>query len=383
MQLSKSFAIDKDEPWVARHNKEAAEVLDAYERDKPVRVPLFPGGGIGFYMDENNLDCRVYYNNPDEMLRIQLEVAKRQRELPWYDFVLGGAPESWGVSVDFWPVVAPGAFGCELLCRPNAVIAHHSLALGIESCRVLPMPDVFTGGILAKSYEYYHYLKNTYEGKLDFLGAPVGKTGHGVATNGLFSLALDLRGPEIMADMYEEPEFAASFFERLATWIDGLEKAWDDMSGSPYARPVSPSDHGIDMLSAGMYEEFLVPIVKRHNAIRGTEAGTAFHHCGSGVHLFETVRKHFGITSIGALTYPDVDIERVRGLMGDEVWLCCCINGGVLSFGTEQQIIDAVKGVMKAKGRGRLSMMVGDLIWGTPAKNYEVLYEAVKAYGKY
>ena len=182
-------------------------------------MPLFLGewhGQHGFYMEENNLDYRVYYNDPDEMMRVQLESAKRKRELPWCDTELGVVPEGWGISVDFWPVVAPGAFGCELMCR-----------------------------------------------------------------------------------------------------------------------------------------------------------------------LFETVRKCFGLTSLHMLTYPEVDIERVRGIMGDEVWLSCIIDGGILSFGTEQQIIDAVKGIMKAKGRGRLGMLVGDMIWGVPAKNYEAYYEAVKAYGKY
>lgn len=386
MELSASFAIDKDEPWVARHNKEAAEVVGAYYSDKPIRVPLFLGewgGQHGFYMDENDLDYRDYYSDPDEMLRVQLEAAKRKRELPWYDFELGAAPESWPAFVDFWPVPGPGAFGCELLYRPNAVIAHHSLELDIDSCRELRMPDVFSGGILAKMRRYYDYLKDSYEGRLEFLGSPVGKIWHGVGVNGFFSLALDLRGQEIMADMYEDPEFVADFLEKIACWVDKLELSWDEMCGRETKQPVTPSDHGMDMLSAEMYEKFLVPIVNRHNAIRGTSAGTVLHHCGRGVHLFETVRRCFNTTTFEALTYPTVDIERIRGMLGDEAWLVCAVENGLLCYGTEQQIIDAVKGIMKAKGRGRLSVCIGDMVRGIPEHNYEVLYEAVKAYGRY
>ena len=385
MRLSAEFAIDKREPWVAEHNKEVVEVMDAYRNDRPIRVPLILGewaGQHGFYMDEFDLDYRDYYNDPDEMLRVQLESAKRKRELPWSDMILGEAPESWPVSVDLWPVVAPGAFGCELAYRPGAVIAHRAMALGIDECKSLSMPDVFSGGILAKVYEFYHYLKDAYENKLFFLGAPVKRIAGGAGTNGVFSLSLDLRGPDIMADMYEDPEFAAGFLERLANWIDELETKWDEMCGVP-VRPFSTSDHGIDMLSAELYEKFLVPIVIRHNRLRGTEASTHFHHCGRGVHLFDTVRRRFGIDSMNALTYPTLDIERVRSIAGEEAWLTCLIEGAVLQYGTEQQIADAVRGVMKAKGKGRFAIMAGDMLRGVPAKNMEVLYEAVRAYGKY
>ena len=115
MRLSSSFSIDVQAPWVAKHNAEAAAVLAAYKADKPVRVPLLCGewtGQHGFYADEANLDYARYYRDPDEMLRVQLEAARRRRELPMYDMALGELPERWPVAVDFWPVVAPGWVGC-------------------------------------------------------------------------------------------------------------------------------------------------------------------------------------------------------------------------------------------------------------------------------
>jgi hypothetical protein len=95
------------------------------------------------------VDYRRYYTDPAEMVRVQLEAARRRRELPIHDFVLGEAPASWPVTVDFWPVPAPGWVGCELLYRAETVIAHRPRNLSPEECAARPMPDPRAGGLLA------------------------------------------------------------------------------------------------------------------------------------------------------------------------------------------------------------------------------------------
>ena len=143
------------------------------------------------------------------------------------------------------------------------------------------------------------------------------------------------------------------------------------------------TDHGIDMLSAAMYERFLEPVVERHNQIRGTKPSTQFHHCGRGPHLFPTVRKHFAITGIDALTFPLVDIEKVRRDLGEDVWIMAILDNTLVNMGTEETIWQAVRDLMRAKGKGRFALQVGDMLKGTSMKNLEIVYEAVKAYGKY
>ena len=73
MELSTSFLVDIRAEWVKSHNAEAVEVIDAFQRDKPIRVPLFGDDAAyahGFYADEINLDHNRYYTDPDEMLGI-------------------------------------------------------------------------------------------------------------------------------------------------------------------------------------------------------------------------------------------------------------------------------------------------------------------------
>ena len=40
MDLSKDFSIDLNESWVGKHNKEVMSVIEAYNADNPIRVPL-------------------------------------------------------------------------------------------------------------------------------------------------------------------------------------------------------------------------------------------------------------------------------------------------------------------------------------------------------
>jgi hypothetical protein len=387
VRLAESFHIDACEPWVVAHNQEVREVTEAFHRDRPIRVPLFAGDAVGQhgpYADDVGLDHRRYYTDPDEMIRVQLEAARLRRELPIYDLALAEAPAKWPASVDLWPVVAPGWVGCRILYRERSVIAHRSMHLTREEADALAMPDPLTGGLVATSRRFWQYLRETYGGKLTFLGRPVGPIGHGVGTNGPFSLALDIRGAAIMQDMYEHPEFARRFLRKVYTWCDALERAWAAETGSEVGG-FGYADHGIDMLSPQTYEAFLVPLIVEMNERRGSQPGNWLHHCGRGAHLFPVIKKHFGLTTIHALTYPLVNIAKVRREVGEEVWIYGVIEDGIIHQGPSARIREIVKELMAsgAKGTGRFALWVGDLLRGVPLGHRRALYEAVREYGRY
>lgn len=386
IELSQSFSIDPRAPWVVAHNREVREVLAAYDADKPIRVPLIGGewpGQHGFYADETGLDYRRYYTNPDEMLRVQLEAARRRRELPICDWVLAEPPQAWNVAVDLWPVVGPAWVGCRLVYRKDAVIAHAGLRLSKEECDAMPMPDPMTGGILATVGTFWKYLRETYS-DLRFLGRPLAPIASGVGTNGFFSLALDIRAEEIMADMYDDPAFARRFLLKVASWCNELSRAWRRLAGEgDTPGPFTLFDHGVDMLSPRLYEEFIVPVIREMNRRNGTGLPTTLHHCGRGAHLFPVMQKHFPLKSIDALTSPLNDVAKVRRDLGEDVWIMALISDPLVHSGPAADIRDAVKELMKAKGKGRFAMQVGDMLPGTPVEHRIALYEAVKEFGRY
>ena len=387
MELSKSFSIDPHAPWVTAHNAEAIEVVEAYNADKPIRVPLLCDDGChlhGFYADEIDLDYRDYYADPDVMLAVQLEAARRRREMPIYDMPLGQAPDRWPVAVDLHPVITPGWVGCPLLYRKDAVVAHSSLGLSKQECRELTMPHPLTGGILATHNALLQSLTERCNDGLTFLGRPVGPARSSIWCYGFFALALDIRGADLMADMYEDPDFAREFLLKVAMWSGemGRDPATPaDEDRSPYGY----SDHGIDMLSPRLYEEFIVPVIYEMNRRRGMKAYTSLHHCGRGTHLFGIMKRHFGLTHIDALTYPLVDIAKVRRELGGDIWINACVGMEIVKVGPPERIRQTVKELMAsgAKGEGRFSLSVGDLLKGTPYEHRVALYESVKEFGQY
>ena len=386
MELSKSFSLDPRADRVLAHNREAREVVEALRADRPIRVPLFCGdwpGQHGFYADEIGLDYRQYYSDPDLMLQVQLEAARRRRELPVYDLVLCEPPEQWSVRVDFWPIVAAGWLGCRLLYRKDNVIAHEPLRLSKEACDAMSMPDPILGGLLRTTHGFWTHLRREYEG-LKFLGRPLAPVAPGVGSNGFFALSLDVQGEEIMSDMYEDPEFAHRFLMKTAAWCVELERTWKKLAGGDSRPDPFPiSDHGIDMLSPDIYERFIVPVIAEMNGRAGTTPAKALHHCGRGAHLFPIIRKHFGLESINALTWPFADVARVRRELGDEVWIQAHIADHIIQQGPVERIRDAAKEVLKAKGKGRFSLAVGDMLRGTPLEHRLAFYEAVKEFGRY
>ncbi len=382
--LSQSFAIDPDAPWVAQHNAAAREVLAAFKADKPIRVPLigedYPHMH-GFYADEIDLDYCDYFTDVKLMVHVQLEAARRRLELPIYDRELAQLPDSWSLVVDQHPVQTPGWLGCELLYRSDSVIAHRHLDLSKEECLAMEMPDPKTGGHLKVVGEMLAEMTALTD-DMTYLGRPIGEIWHGVMWHGLLNVALDIRGQELLSDMYEDPEFVDTFLLKVATWCDALERAWGN-SDDPGAFHFS--DHGIEMLSPALYERFMVPIIHEMNRRRHATPWPSLHHCGSGTHLFPIMKREFGLTEIGALTWPLVDIAKVRRDLGEEIWIHGSIADEIVKFGMPDSIFEAVREFMAsgAKGQGRLSLGVGDMLRGTPMANREAFYAAVKEFGTY
>ena len=386
MNLTRSFTIDPNAGWVRSHNAEAREVLAAWRADRSVRVPLLCDDSFiqhGLYAGEAGIDYRNYYADPDEMVRVQLEAARRRRELPIADIVLGEAPQSWPVTVDFWPVPSPGWVGCEVRYRPDAVPAHRALNLDREAAEAMPMPDVHRGNLLKTIGEFLRTIRDRHEGRLTFLGRPVGPVRPGVDHAGLFAMALDVRGVDIMADMYDCPEFAHRFLLKMAQWCDALETAWRDPD-----RPrgyFRNTDHGIDMLSGEVYERFILPVILEMNRRRGTPMPSGLHHCGRGAHLFAVVKRHCPLQRLDDITFPLIDVARARREVGEEVWVKVCIEDSIVRFGPPERIRQTVKDLMGsgAKGRGRLALTVGDMLPGTPPAHRLALYESVREFGRY
>ena len=376
---------DSDAAWVREHNAEVRRVLDGWRRDQPIRVPLLMYDTPyqhGIVPDVEPVDYRRYYGDPDEMIRVQLEAARLRRSLPIADSILGGEPEAWEVGVDFWPVPAPGWLGCELMIRRDTVIAHRPLGLDRDVADAMAMPDPARGNLLATIADFRERIAARCDAGLTYRGRPVRPVPGGVDHYGVLAMALDVRGMDFLVDMLEDRDWAKAFLLKMAEWCDALQRVWRDPGRRGY---FNNTDHGIDLLSPEMYEEFIVPVIVEMNRRRGTGLPTGIHHCGRGTHLFPVIARCFPLERIDDLNYPAVDIARVRRDVGPEVWIKAEIDAGIVAAGPPERIRAAVAELLtpEVMGRGRFALTVGDLLPGTPLENRRVLYEAVREYGRY
>ena len=392
MNLSRAFEICTKADWVTRHNREVREVCDSHHADKPIRVPVQFTGARVSYFERNGVDWRRFYEDPDEMIRLQLEAAKHYRELPLGDHVLGEAPEHWDVSVDFHPVGSAACFGCPLLFRPDAVPASESLHLSLDQCRELPLPDLRTSGLLPRYAAFVEHFDRRCSDGLRFLGRGVRRVKPTLPSpgGGTFSLALDLRGSEIMSDMYEDPDFVHAFLLRLAEWRIDLRRTWTRRDGmeflldQPGKDSIEITDHGIDMLSVQTYETFLGSLVEQLCRKYSQSPNRLLHHCGRGTHLFSAMRRRYGFTTIHGLTWPVNDVAKVRRELGYDVWIEAVVADSILCQGPDATR-HAVREFLtpEVKGSGRLQIWVPGEVQGIPRASYEALYQAVKDFGRY
>jgi hypothetical protein len=393
MNLSAGFELDARTPWVARHNQDVREVWDTFRSDKPIRVPVQFAGARTLYHERHGLDWRGYYEDPDEMLRLQLETAKYQRDLPLGDHPLGEAPERWEVRVDFHPVATAASFGCPVLFRPDAVPAHHSLHLSLEECRELPLPDLRTSALLPKHATFIdQFDRRCTTEALRFLGRPVVRVKPTIPSTGggVFSTALDLRGHEIMSDMYEAPDFVHEFLGRIAEWRIALERLWTLRDGLDYPLDhpgkgeIEITDHGIEMLSVETYETFVGALIDKLARKYGQAPSTFFHHCGRGGHLFPVFKRRCQFTRLHGLTWPVHDVGRVRREVGHDIWITAVIAETIMQRGPTA-VYAAVRDFLtpEVKGSGRICLWAPGEAAGIPVASYEALYAAVKEFGRY
>jgi len=138
------------------------------------------------------------------------------------------------------------------------------------------------------------------------------------------------------------------------------------------------------MLSPEIYEEFIIPILLRKNK-NNLDIEHDFHHCGTGQKLFPVIAKYFKLKSVHAVTYPTLEIAKIREDVGENVRVIANIDDGILKYGKPEDIRYIVKQLLtdKVKASGGMAIMSGDLVRGVNMDNMFVLYDAIKEYGRY
>jgi hypothetical protein len=204
---------------------------------------------------------------------------------------------------------------------------------------------------------------------------PAARVRPGNGTNGLFTLATDLRGPDIYLDTKLRPAFVHRLMEIvLAKVIQRL--AW---VRSSYGFPMTDAylcDDAAVSLSPQAYREFVLPYNQRLKAHFGGKL--TLHCCGPANHLVPIWADELGIDALWNYSY-ETDRALVAKHLGGRCVLVGNVNWHTVSQGTAEAVYADALDCLQHFGayRGYI-LSTPNIAPETPPANLEAMARAVE-----
>ena len=371
----------------ATHNAEVREVWAAFNAGKPSRTPIILGTNSRYFMfnpgaNPEGLEFKAYFDDPDVMFDTQLRFQRWSRFNLLQDGELG-LPEKWTVNVDFQNFYEAGFFGCPIEYMdgqvPDTLPAFRDAP---ESVMEAGIPDPF-GGLMARALSYYERFKER-ASRETFLGLPIEVNPSCAGTDGVFTTACNLFGPDVVClMMMEEPARFHALLDFINTACIARTRAWRQLCGVPVPQPgYGFADDSIALISTEMYREFVLPYHRRLCEAFADSEPRGIHLCGDSTRHFLTLQNELNIQ--GFDTGFPVDFGKLRRELGPKVR----IQGGphveMLLSGRPANIRAEVQRILSTGilDGGLFVLREGNnLAPYTPLENTEAMYHAGREFG--
>jgi hypothetical protein len=379
------------------HNAEVQQVWESYRAGKPVRVPIIWGINPRFtmWMPESNprgITFEQYFHDPQRMLERQVEHIYWVRHHVPQDTEMGMPQNGWDVYVDFQNVYEAAWLGCAVRYYPDQVPDVEPLLVGDKKNLLFDkgIPDPFTGGLMARNWEFYEYMKRKQDEGWTMYGKPIASvTPTGTGTDGPMTICCNLRGAsQFAADLIEDPDYALQLLDFVTTAIITRIKAYRRYFGQP--EKVSAgwgfADDSIELLSTRMYEEMVYPFHLRlkQELMEDPSQPIGIHLCGDVQRHLVFLRDRLNVRSIDT-GFP-IDLGKARRDLGPDVELLGGPAVPLLHHGSPEQVREETirilqSGVMEG---GKFILREGNnLAPSTPLENLWTMYDTGKEYGQY
>jgi uroporphyrinogen decarboxylase len=197
-------------------------------------------------------------------------------------------------------------------------------------------------------------------------------------TTGIFTLATDLRGPEIYLDIKLRPAFVKELLaivtDKVIERLEHIRNAY----GLPYEGTFICDDSAA-ILSPDDYREFLLPFNLRYKEHFG---GICTVHCdGRANHLLPIYRDELGVGCFWSFGYQ-TDRKKTADHLGGKVVLVGNINPMTIFNGTPQAVFKETMQALQvfAPWGGYIIMDGSNIPPGSPLENINAMSEAALAY---
>ena len=279
-----------------RHNEEVKRVWETYRAGKPIRVPfgnLTVGPRIWVLNPQLNttgLTWKAMSTNPELMFQTYLNYKYYLVHNIPHDIEMGIPEKEWLVCTEFVNVTEEAWLGNKLMYPEGQVTATVPSFTGSRKRQVFEqgIPDTFSG-IFARVKEYNEYFVNRAL-NFEFHGRPVSVLPPcGISTDGIFTVAQELRGTEFLEDMMVDESYYHELMAFVTEAIVTKIKAWRNYLGLD-ARPKNGyfADDAIQFLSTKTYIDKVLPYHRRYFQELFGEGPHSIHLCGD-------VQRHFPI----------------------------------------------------------------------------------------
>jgi uroporphyrinogen-III decarboxylase len=376
------------------HNAEAAAVWRAFDAKAPIRPPVALGTSTQFFIFDDDLNpgqavsFQSYCTDADVMLDFQLAAAAWRSEwiAPFCDDPIGMPPnrEAWLVRIDLQSFDEASFFGAPVVFFPGHLPDTRPILDGDRKQALFDagLPDPLTGGWYRKAHDMLDHWRQRLRHQPEYRGWPVRIDPFGWWTSGPLTLAVALRGHELMTDLYEDPDYVRALLDYLVEATIARVRAHARF----FALPDPPktmffADDALQMLSAPMAREFMLPVYRKLKAGITSADRVKIHLCGNATHHFRWLRDELGVDEFET-GFP-VDFARLRQELGPEV----VIHGGptvmLLKDGAPQEVAAVTQAILDSgvcEG-GRFVLREGNnLAPRTPFANLAAMYETARAW---
>jgi len=337
----------------------------------PDRVPVF-AQLHEFAMKETKAAAREFYSTPELLVPATLEtLAKYGIDVPVLDYdVYNIEAEAIGQAIKYSDTGMPDVDRSRPLIRDRGDL------------KKIRTPDFENDGrlrqIIAMNQLFYRLIGPGAEATIQFC-AP-------------FSLAANIRGCEqILMDIYMDPQFARSLFERiteelLGPWLLRLQAEFPDVQSCSGADATA----SLPIVNPDILKNWVVPSIERLRAI-----------CGPCVHVPNWVGESLldNPTQMldlkrrvcpGFVEGQDPDVAELGPSLYKEyalkkgVPLILGVGAAFLALSTPQEVCDRVRHYLEVGGKnGYFALLLCNLGATTPPENVKAAINTVHRYGSY
>lgn len=367
---------------------------DAFAAGAPIRPPVVLGTATQFFIFNDDLNpgeavtFEAYCTGADVMLDFQLQAAAWRAEhiAPFCDDLIGMPPnrEAWLVRIDLQNFDEPAYFGAPVVFLPGQVPDARPILTGDRKHALFDagLPDPLTGGWYKKAHDMLEQWQERLQREPEYRGWPVQIDPFGWWTGGPLTLAVGLRGYELMSDLYEDPDYVQALLDFLVEGTVSRVRAHARFFGlSDPPDTMFFADDALQMLSVPMAREFMLPVYRRLKAGITSAERVKMHLCGDATRHFRWLRDELGVNEFET-GFP-LDFGRLRQDLGPEV----TIHGGpsvmLLKDGAPQAVAAETQRILNSgicEG-GRFVLREGNnLAPRTPFANLAAMYETARAW---